>query len=79
MKKYLFLLVCLSMISSNVFAESVLDLCTTEAKEVGFEDPTEFQNYVNECVEQMHEEQNTQENTAAEDGDESDKGLAATE
>ncbi|MDH5216358.1 MAG: hypothetical protein OEX19_01580 [Gammaproteobacteria bacterium] len=55
MKKTLLTLVSLIFISSAAFAESPLESCQAEAKDSGIEDTTEFNDFVNNCVEQITE------------------------
>lgn len=81
MKKYTLVVAALSalfFLSSPVYAESVIELCATEAKDAGIEDTAEFNTYVNECVEQMNTAaQSDQERNDAERS-EVEKGVAET-
>ena len=54
MKKYTLALTALFFISPPVFAESMTEICATEAQDAGIDDTAEFNRYVNECVEQMN-------------------------
>ena len=56
MRKYFFLILCALLLSSPVYAETALEVCTQEAKDAGIEDPEEFRVYVDECVEQVSAE-----------------------
>lgn len=56
MKKALLLVLFSAVLSSPVFAESALEVCTAEAKDAGIQDADEFRSYVDECVEQVSAE-----------------------
>lgn len=58
MKKSIFIVALAAILSSPVFAESALELCTAEAKDAGIEDAQDLRAYVDECVEQVSAEMN---------------------
>lgn len=61
MRKMIFVLLLGLVFISPVHAESALSICTAEAKDAGIEDQEDFRAYVDECVEQVSAEMNTNE------------------
>ena len=79
MKKYTLIFVSMFFLSSPIFADSISEICTTEAKDAGISDTDEFNTYVNECVEQMNSTAQTDEEQPATERSEMEKGVAITD
>ena len=79
MNKIILTLVTLAFFSAPVFAESINEMCTTEAKDAGIEEAVELKAYVDECITQLNEiAAEEQKESHAREGDGAE-GVAATE
>ena len=55
MKKYLLAFLTLILFSLPVFAESTTEFCASEANAMGIDDVAELNEYINDCVAKMSE------------------------
>ena len=79
MKKFTLIFVAMFLMSSPVFAESISEICTTEAKDAGYTEADELNAYVNECIEQMNTSAQTDEEQSEAGRSEVEKGVAITD